>query len=227
MKKIVFLILSIIIISPSMAQDSSEKDYKSKRGFITSYSFTTSIQNDNKLLSVITDIDNINLVNMGFDFKIGHSTSKGFEYSLVAAFEFWNNKQNNKQLNSLSSLLNLNFGYGIAFCDNLSIVPSLGIGWNPNTLNYSNVTDKDISYNELSLYSWNVEINNNFYVPASLEIRYRTSKYNYFILGAEYRYFFHYGNTKVFQTSQRVYDFPRFSANELAFKIGFVSKMHY
>jgi len=225
MKKLILVIISIIIISPLMAQQTTDtvSQVQSKRGIIYGLNFLTSIMNDNQRLSALTSIPNINQVNMGFDFIFGYSTNKGFEYTMDIGLETWTNIRNNKQIATTSGLYSFNLGYKIEFCEKakLSIVPRLGIGWNFNSLNYSEVTNRDISFSELSKYTWNVDQYTNFYVPAALEIHYKTSKTTSMVIGAEYRYFFYTGSVDVFQTNQQIYDFPKFTANQLSFKIGY------
>lgn len=227
MKKLFLLIISVIIFWPLMAQETTNvaNNENSKKGFISGLNFLTSTLSDNAKLSSLTEINDINQVNMGFDLILGYSTNMGFEYTMDIGLEMWNNKQNNKKITSISGLYSLNIGYRIEFPEKtkLAIVPRIGIGWNFNSLYYAEVKDTDITFNELSQYSWNVDQYANFYVPASLELRYKTSKTTSVVLGAEYRYYINYGDVKVLQTSQKISDFPKFSANELSFKLGYIS----
>lgn len=226
MKKLLLIIISIILFSPLMAQETNndENQARKKSGFIYGMNFLTSTMNDNKELNFLTGINNINQVNMGVDFIVGYSSKIGMEYTFDFGFESWMTKQNNKQLSSMSGLYSFNVGYRIEFCKKakLAIVPRVGIGWNFNSLNYAEVADRNIDYSELSKYSWNVDQFTNFYVPLSLELRYKTNRTSSIVLGAEYRYFFNYGDIQVMQTNQRVVGFPQFSANELSFKLGYV-----
>lgn len=225
-----FFILTVILFFalPIFAQEEKITDTsecKSSIGGIFGINFSTSTMNNNSKLSNKLGIDDINKVNMGFDYYVGIATKKGFEYTLGFGFEGWNNEQNNKRFLSSSCLLNLNAAYRFEFGKKKSfaIVPRVGIGWNFNALNYAEELDRNIVMDELSLYSWSVEQRSNFYIPASLELRFLIGKNTFFTLGAEYRYNFYYGNTYVMNTHQKVSDFPEFGNNKLMFRIGITS----
>lgn len=228
MKRLFILTAILFFVAPVFAQEENVTDTsecKSSIGGIVGVSFSTSTMNDNSMLSNKLGIDDINKVNIGLDYYVGIATKKGFEYTLGVGFEGWNNEQNNKQLQVFSGLLNLNAAYRFEFGKKKSfaIVPRVGIGWNFNALNYAEEVDRSIVMDELSLYSWSVEQNCNFYIPASLELRYLIGKGTFFTLGAEYRYNFYYGNTYVMNTHQKVLDFPEIGNNKLMFRIGITS----
>lgn len=231
MKKTLVLILSLFAFNATFSQDTdsqeNERDNNSRRKGIYEINFITSTLNENSRLNNLTGINDINLVNMGVEVVLGYSTSMGFEYTFTIGAEGWTNKTNNKQIVSLSGLYGANFGYRLALCKNekFTITPRLGIGWNVNTLNYAEVSNRDIFYSELSQYSWQVNQYNNFYVPAALNLQYSPSKGFAILLGAEYRYFFYHGDMHVANTYQKVKDFPQFSANQLSFKLGIATSL--
>lgn len=220
MKKLITLIAALLLVAPVFSQE------KDSLKMVTSFYLSSSTLNNNQTLSTLCGVDNINSYNLGFGYQIGMLTPNGFEYVWDFAGELWNNEQNNNQLASASTLMSFNVGYKlISFGKKAkySIVPKVGIGWNTNVLHFSSALNQDLYLHELNSHSWAVHQNANFYIPIGLEFR-----RNSLIIGAEYRYTFHYGNTYTFNgfnywfdTDQKIIGFPKFASNRLMFKIGF------
>lgn len=189
--------------------------------------FTGSFINNNDKLSNRLEMNKINAFNYGMIFQLGGRTNFGLEIVGDFGFEGFINESNSKLLNSLSSLISLNFGYPVIRVnrDKFMIVPRVGIGWNSTYLNYTQTTSNDIPLDEIGGYSWSVSQNYNFYAPFGLEFRFKIDKDAYFVIGGEYRYNFYYGNSYLSYSKQKVYDFPDFGLNNVSIKIGLFGAM--
>lgn len=199
-----------------------------KSSGIAGLSFTGSFLNNNNKLSQKLEMSKINGFNYGMIFQFGGRTNFGLEIVGDIGLEGYNNESNSKTLHSISSYLSLNFGYPIiSVCkDKFMVVPRVGIGWNTNSLNYSQTTSKDIPFDEIGGYSWTASQYNNFYAPFGLDFRFRMDKDTYFIIGGEYRYNFYYGDTYLSYSKQKISDFPKFGLNNVVIKIGFLGTMN-
>lgn len=188
--------------------------------FLIGFGATVSFLNENGKLNRLLSMDGINQVNGGVDFEIGVRSKINLEIIYNFGIESTINKSNNKTLSSQSSYCALDFGYPVNIVkDKFEVVPNIGFGFNSTQMQYSAVSDKDITYEELMKNTWSLS-SNSFYIPVRLDLRFKIRRTSYITLGAEYRLNLYSDKPYLPFTNQQVIDFPKFRINDVAIKFG-------
>lgn len=190
------------------------------QAFIIGLNMDFSILNYNERLNSLLDMNGIDKLNVGGDFSLGGRLRNGMEFKFIYGVESIINRTSNKKLSSISNIGLLTLGYDYRIKDDkYIIVPYSGVGYNLTNLLYSQTYDREISFEELKESSWAV-LSHNWFIPLGVEFRYRLLPISYLSLGVEYRFNIYNSGAMLPNTFQKVYDFPKFTINNLAIKIG-------
>lgn len=176
--------------------------------------------NNNSTLNTLLGMKGINNINIGGDIYLGRRFGFGMELKGAFAMESLINRTDKKKLHSVSTIGVITCGYPFRIKeDKYMVVPYLGLGFNVTELEYSQTSNRAISFEELKDNSWAV-YSNNIFIPLGLEFRYRLLSVSYLSFGLEYRFNIYNSGAMLPNTRQKVYDFPEFSINNLGIKIG-------
>ena len=193
---------------------------KNLQAFIIGINIDFTTLNNNQRLNSLLGMKGINNLNLGGDISLGGRFGNGIEFKVSYGVESIINKTSNKTLKSISNIGTLTFGYPfILKNDEYMIVPYTGLGYNLTNLQYSRTYSRAISFEELKESSWAV-LSHNLYIPLGVEFRYRLLPISYLSFGLEYRLNVFNTGALLPNTLQRVDNFPKFTINNLAIKIG-------
>jgi len=193
---------------------------KSISASITGINLIFSTLNNNSNLNSLLGMKGINNINVGGDISLGLRFHFGIELKGSFAMERLMNKADNKKLRSVSTIGALSFAYPFRIkADKYMILPYSGLGFNSTKFEYSQTTNRSISFEELKANSWEV-YSNNLFIPLGVEFLYRLLPVSYLSFGVEYRFNVYNSGAMLPNTRQKVYDFPKFTINNLGIKIG-------